>query len=85
MVSKSAALRNLQKKPFVELNAEDAQRLGLSDGDEALVRRDGFEARLPVAIGDIARGAVFVPYDQVGLRANELLSGSTSRVEVSKA
>ena len=35
MVSKSAALRRLQRKPFVEMHADDVKALGLSDGDTA--------------------------------------------------
>jgi anaerobic selenocysteine-containing dehydrogenase len=85
MVSKSSALRHLQKKPYVEMNDEDVKALGISDGDEVTVSGGGFSVQLPVVISDIARGAVFVPYGQEGLRANKLLSGRNSTVTVAKS
>lgn len=84
MVSRSVALRNIAQRPFVELNEDDAKELELSEGDEALVSADGFEARVEVRLGDIVRGAVFVPYDQRGLAANRLISGTDPRVQVSR-
>ena len=85
MVSKSSALRALQKKPFVELNDEDAKELDIADGDEVVVSSSGNEIRVKAVIADIVRGSVFVPYDQDGLRANMLLRGPHTRVEVTKA
>ncbi|MDQ4065185.1 MAG: molybdopterin-dependent oxidoreductase, partial [Actinomycetota bacterium] len=84
MVSKSAALRGLQSEPFVEINDEDAKALDIADGDEVVVTSNGTEARLRAVIADIVRGSVFVPYDQRGLRANTLLSGTETRVQVRK-
>jgi len=72
MVRRSRALRNLQKKPFVEMNDEDVKALGLSDGDEITISFNGTSATAKLVIADIARGCVFVPYDQEGLRANTL-------------
>jgi NADH-quinone oxidoreductase subunit G len=85
MVAKTAALRGIQHKPFVEMSDIDVKRLGIADGDEVVVSGNGFEVRLPVVVGDIVTGAVFVPYDQEGLRANRLMSGTDPRVEVAKA
>jgi anaerobic selenocysteine-containing dehydrogenase len=82
MVSKSALLRGLAKKPFVEMNDEDVKELGLNDGDEVVLTADGFEATCRLAIADIAKGTVFVPYDQPGLRANELIRDVDPTVEV---
>ncbi|HZK52127.1 MAG TPA: molybdopterin dinucleotide binding domain-containing protein, partial [Actinomycetota bacterium] len=82
MISKSAALHHLARRPFVELNENDAKDLDLSEGDEAVVRANGTEARLEVRLADIARGAVFIPYDQQGFRANTLTSAT--RVTVSR-
>ena len=76
MVSKSVALRNLQRKPFVEINDEDAKELNISDGDQVVLSANGTEATVSAVISDIVRGAVFVPYDQQGLRANTLMDGS---------
>jgi predicted molibdopterin-dependent oxidoreductase YjgC len=84
MVAKSVALRNLQRKPFVEINDEDAKELDIADGDQVVVSVNGTEATVKAVVADIVRGAVFVPYDQVGLRANSLMDGS-GRVEVRPA
>jgi len=85
MVSKSVALRGLQRAPFVELNDEDAKELDISDGDEVVLSADGTEARVHAVIADIRKGYVFVPYDQKGLRANTLIRGIDPTVTVAKA
>jgi NADH-quinone oxidoreductase subunit G len=85
MVSHSKALEALARRPFVEISAADAERLGLQAGDEAIVSVDDSQARLEVVVADIARSAVFVPYDQPGLRANRLTAGVDATVAVSKA
>jgi predicted molibdopterin-dependent oxidoreductase YjgC len=65
-----------QQAAFAELHPEDAEAAGIADGSEALVKTDAGEARLPVRItSGIAKGTVFVPYNNPGLRANTLLSG----------
>jgi NADH-quinone oxidoreductase subunit G len=84
MIRRSRALFNLARKPFVEMNDEDAKELEVSDGDEVVVRGGGSEAKLPVRIAGIAKGAVFVPYDQEGLRANTLIEGVDPTVTVMK-
>ena len=69
----------LEQEAFVEINDEDAAALGLADGDRATVRTDAGEAILPVRVtSGIAKGAVFVPFNQPGLAANALLSGAFS-------
>lgn len=85
MVSRSRALQALQRKPFVEINDEDAKALGISDGDEVVVSGADNEMTLPARVIGIAKGCVFVPYDQVGLRANSLMEGVDPSVEVRKA
>ena len=82
MVSHSAALRNIQRKAFVEMHEEDVKALGLSDGDTVVVSSGDFSVELPIVVADICRGAVFVPYDQKGLHANELMRGVDPVVEV---
>ena len=85
MVSRSKALANLQRKPFVEVNDEDAKELGISDGDEVVVIGNGNSVTLPAVIADISKGCVFVPYDQIGLQANSLMAGAMPYVEVKSA
>jgi predicted molibdopterin-dependent oxidoreductase YjgC len=85
MVSRSTALRNIARGPFVEIDQQDADSLGLAHGDEAIVSGGRREYPATVVIADIARGAVFVPYQQRGLPTNELISGLDPRVEVRKA
>jgi NADH-quinone oxidoreductase subunit G len=66
----------LQDPAFVEVHPADAARLGLSDGDGAVLSTERGEATLPVRVTDgITEGCVFVPLDQPGLAANRLLSG----------
>jgi anaerobic selenocysteine-containing dehydrogenase len=69
----------------VEMNDEDVKELGLSDGDEVLLLSDGAQAKCRLMIADIAKGAVFVPYDQPGLRLNELIRRVDPTVEVRPA
>ena len=67
----------LQDEVFVEVHPEDATALGLTDGGRATVRTDAGEAELPVRVSPhIAQGAAFVPFNQPGLAANTILSGS---------
>ena len=85
MVRRTSVLRALAKRPFVEMNDEDIESLGLADGDEVVLAANGTEHRLRLTVGDIARGAVFVPYDQGGLPANTLIDGVNPVVEVRPA
>ncbi|MFN2526604.1 MAG: NADH-quinone oxidoreductase subunit NuoG, partial [Actinomycetota bacterium] len=84
MVSKTAVLSSIQRPPFVELNPDDADALGVGAGDEVVVAANGNQVRLQVVIADIARGAVFVPFAQRGVQANKLMSGTDPRVTVTK-
>ena len=66
----------LEDEAFVEVHPVDAEPLGLADGGRAIVRTEAGEANLAVRVTEhIARGAVFVPFNQPGLAANVLLSG----------
>jgi NADH-quinone oxidoreductase subunit G len=76
-VGADALKEALEEEPFVEVHPADAERLGLVDGAAARVRTEAGQAELPVRITEsIARGAVFVPYNQRGFAANSILSGS---------
>ena len=85
MVSRTAALRAIQKQPYIEINDEDAKELGIADGEEVVIEGAGNSVTLPALVNGIAKGCVFVPYDQGDLRANTLMSGVNPRVAVRKA
>ena len=85
MVSRTRALSSLAKKAFVEMNDRDVKELGLADGDRVVVSGNGAELTLPLRIGDVAAGAVFVAFDQPGARANVLIGDRDPRVEVRPA
>jgi len=66
----------LEEEPFAEVNAEDAEKLGLRDGSRVRLSTGAGEAVVPLRVTEhVAQGAVFVPFNQPGLAANELLSG----------
>jgi NADH-quinone oxidoreductase subunit G len=67
----------LGEEPFLEMNPQDASDLGLDDGATVRVRTDAGEVDLPLRVTDgVITGAVFVPWNQAGLRANTLFSGA---------
>ncbi len=68
--------RALGEVAFVEVHPDDALAAGLTDGAVAVVTTPAGSVQLPVRVTDhIARGGVFVPFNQPGLAANTLLSG----------
>jgi NADH-quinone oxidoreductase subunit G len=67
----------LEEEAFVEVHPSDAAIFGLTDGGRAVVRTETGEAELPVRVTEhVASGVAFVPFNNPGLRANVLLSGS---------
>jgi NADH-quinone oxidoreductase subunit G len=69
----------LEEPAFVELHPEDADRLGIADGDVVRLRTEAGQAEVPARVTPhIARGGAFVPWNQPGLRANTLFSGRTT-------
>jgi anaerobic selenocysteine-containing dehydrogenase len=84
MISRTAALRAIQAKPFVEINDEDAKELGIADGDEVRVEGAGSSLTVQARVNGIAKGSVFLPYDQEGLKVSTLISGVNPTVSVSK-
>ncbi len=77
----------LEEEAFVDVNPEDAEKRGLVDGGRATIRTGAGEAVLAVRVTDhVAQGCVFVPFNQPGLGANVLLSGSfTASTEIETA
>jgi len=77
----------LEDQSFVEVHPDDAERLGLADGEPTQLRTDAGQAILPVHVtANIAAGSVFVPFNNPGLRANTLLSGAfTTTVSIEPA
>jgi predicted molibdopterin-dependent oxidoreductase YjgC len=66
----------LAEEPFLEVHPDDAAKRKVVDGGLARVRTDAGEAVLPVRVTEhVAKGAIFVPFNQAGLAANTLLSG----------
>jgi len=84
MISRTAALRAIQAKPFVEINDEDAKDLGIADGDEVRVEGAGTSLTARARVNGIAKGSVFLPYDQEGLKVSTIISGVNPTVSVSK-
>ncbi len=67
----------LEEPVFVEINVEDARRLGIGERGTVRITTDAGSAELPARVTDgIAPGAVFVPWNQPGFAANRLLSGA---------
>ena len=67
----------LGHEPFLEVHPDDAAELQLTDGARATVRTAAGEAELPVRVTEhVAKGSVFVPFNQPGFAANTLLSGA---------
>ena len=66
----------LEDAAFVEIHPGDAEGRGLADGMSAIVRTSGGSAELPVRVSEhIARGSIFVPFNQPRFAANTILTG----------
>ena len=66
----------LEDPAFVEMHLADAERAGVVEGARVRISTPAGTAEAPVRVSeDLAEGAVFVPFNQPGLAANELLSG----------
>ena len=71
---RSETLNSVADDPFIEMSAQDAARLGLSDGDQMLVRsaRGELTAKLKVN-RRFPDGLAFVPENYRALRLNSLM------------
>ncbi|MCK3779314.1 NADH-quinone oxidoreductase subunit NuoG [Ensifer sesbaniae] len=85
---RSEVLNTVANDPYVALSAENAAQLGLSDGDQVVVRstRGALTARLKVEKA-FPKGLVFVPENYRSLRLNSLMRRGEypCPVEVQKA
>jgi NADH-quinone oxidoreductase subunit G len=69
--------------PFVELNADDAVSLGISDGHVVTVASSAGRVQAPARITrGLLRGTVFVPANQEGVRAADLADAAASATRV---
>ena len=67
----------LQEDAFVEVHPEDAMQAGIAGEDRVVLTTPAGSAELPLRVTDhVARGSVFVPFNQPGFAANTLLSGT---------
>jgi NADH-quinone oxidoreductase subunit G len=64
----------LADPPFAEIHPDDAG--DVVDGTDVVLTTSAGEATLPVRVtANVAKGSVFVPFNQAGFRANRLLDG----------
>jgi len=79
------ALAFLKPRQQVEIAVEDAQRIGLTDGDQVEVAVDAASVRAVVKVSERARpGAVFLIEGTEEANANALLNGGGETVAVRK-
>ena len=63
--------------PFILMNPEDAQELGIEDADEVILYKDGYEVVRVVRLANVKRGHIFAPFGypkEFGKPLNYLLS-----------
>lgn len=75
MIRKGDALNNVVPEAYVELNPDDADRLGLSNGQKVRVssRRGSIEIKVQVS-ERVGKGRVFIPFHYKEAAANVLTS-----------
>ena len=73
MTGRSAGVDDLAPECYVEVHPEDAERLGLKDGDTAKIASRRGEIRTPVRITErVGQGVVFLPFHYAQASANTL-------------
>jgi len=85
---RSKILNTIADDPYAEMSAQDAEELGLSDGDQVVVRSGQGELSAQLKVNRrFPRGLVFVPENYRALRLNRLMLRGQypSPVEVQKA
>jgi NADH-quinone oxidoreductase subunit G len=74
-INKTSGIRDLTSEAFVEINVDDAQAAGITDGDTVAVTTSNGSLELPARVTKgIAKGVVFVPQNQPGANALTLVS-----------
>jgi NADH-quinone oxidoreductase subunit G len=67
----------LQDPAFVEIHTDEAERLGIEEGQTVRLTTEAGVASLPARVTPhVAPGSAFVPFNNSGFRANTLLSGT---------
>ena len=62
--------------PFAEIHPDDAAAVRVADGDDLVLKTATGEATLPARVTEhVAKGSIFVPFNQAGFQANTLLDG----------
>jgi ferredoxin-nitrate reductase len=86
---RAKALQDKAPDAKVEMNIDDAEPLGIKDGDEVIIKSRRGEVQMPVIITKIAQGQTFIPFhygyfDKVkgsaATAANELTFGKSLTV-----
>ncbi|MDP9119160.1 MAG: molybdopterin-dependent oxidoreductase, partial [Actinomycetota bacterium] len=66
----------LAATPFVEIHPDDAAAGSIVDGTDVVVATSAGESTLRVRVTEhVATGSVFIPFNQAGFQANQLLDG----------
>ncbi|KAH8819369.1 putative periplasmic nitrate reductase [Xylogone sp. PMI_703] len=55
-------LREAGGKPFIQISERDAEELDIKDGEEVAISSRRGQIQLPVKVGQIAKGQVFIPF-----------------------
>jgi anaerobic selenocysteine-containing dehydrogenase len=80
---RSKALQEKCPEPYIEISTEDAETVGVRDGDEVIVRSRRGAVQMKVSIGKVSNGETFIPFhfgywdaiDGRARAANELTTG----------
>lgn len=84
MMTGAKQLSAVVRKPFAEINPEDAGRIGITDGERIRIAGpNGAGEAAAVIATSVPPGVVFVPFDQPGLRMGEIADVSAGVPAVS--
>jgi predicted molibdopterin-dependent oxidoreductase YjgC len=81
MTQKSEAIRQKQSKNFVEIHYSDAEKIGVSNGDELTVSTRRGRVTVQAAVGDIVRpGVLWMPFHFVDQPTNVLTNDAFDNI-----